>query len=227
MPSAVFADEEETPSGVDYTPFPEHPPDSPSVFGDGGQYPGYVVSLAVIGGALALPPVTRATGVSSTQTLALIGLHFVVCSVNMWVVGPMARRNRAAFKFGIVVDLLVGLVVACGLPALGGTPNTMLWNLTILYACLNGAMDIRPSWFYLVAHTVFPLLTIPMFDWRADAWGLAGPVLAASASAGQLPLHGEDDRGVARHSAAAGAATSAPRAGEHPSRARTARARSA
>lgn len=172
------------PSGVAYTAFPEYVPESPSVFSDGGQYPGYVLSLAVIGGALALPPVTRATGVSSAQALGLIGLHFVVCSLNIWLVGPRARHSLPMFRFGVVVDLFIGLVVACGLPALGGTPNTMLWNLTILYACLNGAMDIRPSWFYLLAHSVFPLLTIPMFDWRSDPWGLAGPLLAASASAG-------------------------------------------
>jgi signal transduction histidine kinase len=145
-----------------------------------------LLSIAACCAILSLPVCTRTTGLSITATW-LVGLGWGSCMVgNDFIFHPLALRSRPWAHAQMAILLAYNGVFDCALPVIGNQPQTPLWMVALLWAGYTGTWQgMRPSWTFLLAHTLLPLATIPIFLARgADPhWAIAGPVIAAMVNA--------------------------------------------
>lgn len=173
-----------TTNDAEYQWFVDHDPDSPTLLHGGGQTGGYLVSMVVFTAGLALPPVTRATGVSWQQTIAIMSV-FMTCGAVLLGFRPLARRSRLAFQIATLANLAAGLGVCLAFIGLGGEPRSPLWSMFILHAAVTGSMaESRPSLVLLLLHVLGPLAALAFFRGHDSPWAVAGPVFTAAFSGG-------------------------------------------
>lgn len=157
-----------------------------------------VTSILAVTAFLALPPVARAIGVPSLLILT-IGVTYVSCmALNDFVLHPAALKSTRAFNAQLVIVPLYNVFFCALVIVIAGDPKTPLWMMLLAFAVFTGSwQEIDPSIPYLAFHTVFPLLTIPLFLARgADpTWSVGGPLLCGLLSG--LAYHGFAAKGLA------------------------------
>jgi signal transduction histidine kinase len=144
----------------------------------------YLVGVAFTMGVLAIPIVTRATGVRLKEVGAVFAVHAVwVVAANRFLY-PRARRNLTAFYALVFGMVLQGAFISLSLPLLAHQPSTPLWVAFNIMACAVGASETEASLLLGLFFPVAPLATIPFYlaQGHPVSRAAAGPLIAAFAS---------------------------------------------
>ncbi len=145
---------------------------------------GYLVSVALTLSVLAIPCVTRATGVRLGEVTAVFAVHAAWVVFAHAFLYARALRSAAAFyvlAFGTVVQ---GSFVSLSLPVLSHQPSSPLWVAYIVSACVVGASETEGSLLFGIFHPLAPLATLPFYlrQGHALAKALPGPLVTAFAA---------------------------------------------
>jgi signal transduction histidine kinase len=170
-----------SPTTSDYRWWPRYAPGTMELGGAGVKgLLSLVVPLLIISGFLALPPISRATGLPGVWAIGL-GLSYSACmAFNDFVLNRAALTSRRAFNVQLAVLPIYNLFFCEAVIVIPGDPKSPLWMMPLIFACFTGAWEeIDRSFAYLILHTLAPFVTIPFFLARgADpAWSIAGPAL--------------------------------------------------
>jgi signal transduction histidine kinase len=135
-------------------------------------------------GVLALPWVTRATGIRLGAVGAVFGIHAAWVIAANRILYPRAGRNPAAFYALVFGMVLSGAFISLSLPVLTRQPSTPLWVAFNIMACAVGASETEASLLLGLFFPLAPLVTVPIFlaQGHALARALAGPLVTAFAS---------------------------------------------
>jgi signal transduction histidine kinase len=144
----------------------------------------YLAGVAFTLGVLAIPIVTRATGVRLKEVGAVFAVHAA------WVIAadrflyPRARRSLTAFYALVFGMVLQGAFISLSLPLLAHQPSTPLWVAFNIMACAVGACETEASLLLGLFFPVAPLATIPFYlaQGHPVSRAVAGPLIAAFAS---------------------------------------------
>lgn len=141
-----------------------------------------ILQCLLLAAVLAIPQVERVVGVRALYSAPIVmGYALWIAIAERWLV-PRARTEKLAFDLLNVGDVFLGVAVVVALPLASGEPTSPLWVFAVMFAGINGAdYDYGPSWIVLLAHTLSPLLGIPVY-WMAGASpssAIGGPVFIA------------------------------------------------
>jgi signal transduction histidine kinase len=154
-------------------------------FGVQGHPFRYLASVAFTLAVVAIPCVTRATGID----VGKVGLVFAIHAV--WIVAAnrflyrQAHESKAAFyglAFGMVLQ---GAFISLSLPVLANEPCSPLWVAYLIMACAVGASESEPSLLLGIFFPVAPLATVPLYLAQGHPLVrcVAGPLVTAFAAA--------------------------------------------
>jgi signal transduction histidine kinase len=144
----------------------------------------YLLGVACALAVLAIPVVTRATGVRLREVGVVFAIHAAWVVAANRLVYPRARRSLGAFYllvFGMVVQ---GGFIALALPLLAHQPSTPLWVAFNIMACAVGASETEASLLLGLFFPLAPLATVPFYlaQGHALSSAVAGPLTASFAS---------------------------------------------
>lgn len=142
-----------------------------------------MATAVLLGGVLALPPVSRVVGIPALTGFLACASYAVWMPFVSLVLAPLSKRRPWVFQLAAVGNATGANLIIAVLAGSTGNPFTFLWLLHILYTAMNAALETGPVAWLFAIHVIAPLLVIPFFPESLEGARLAGPAIVSAGAA--------------------------------------------
>jgi signal transduction histidine kinase len=144
----------------------------------------YLLGVACTLAVLAIPVVTRTTGVRLREVGVVFAIHAAWVIAANRLIYPRARTSLSAFYLLVFGMIVQGGFIALSLPLLAHQPSTPLWVAFNIMACAVGASETEASLLLGLFFPLAPLATVPVYLAQGHPFSsaMAGPLTASFAS---------------------------------------------